>query len=216
MNDGRSIIVSLAIASVFAYLLRGFLGKMSSLFFVPIDQLLFISNNIPPVLMWMVLGLLIGLIYGSFVSIKKFRLDYKLLIYPGLTLVIGLSLILLASFVVEKFNKESENKVTNEVLINGKKQNYLSPTELARLNQILNEGILAVENERYESAVELFIKAASISKGDPRLDSLATQYKVTGDDKCQLFRNDSQLKYIPNNYYKYVAALTNTTPQVCN
>ncbi|MCE7041623.1 hypothetical protein [Dyadobacter sp. CY312] len=146
MKDGRSIILSLAIAALFAYLLRGFLGKVSSFFFVPIDNLLFISGSIPPVLMWMVFGLLIGLVFGSFVSIKKYKLDYKLLIYPILTLLLGVGLIILASFVVEKSKKKSDGKVTGEVVPDGRNQKDLSSTNRTKLNEILNKAIQAAEN----------------------------------------------------------------------
>lgn len=215
MKDGRSIILILAISALFAYLLRGFLGNVSSFFFVPIDNLLFITDGIPPVLMWMVFGLLVGLIYGSFIAIKKYRLDYKLLIYPGLTLLVSLSLILLASIIVGKFGEKPDVKVAGEVIVAGGDRKYLTSANRIKLNEILRKGILAVENERYESAEALFIKAASIGKGDPRLDSLARIYTSTGNDKCQLFRRDSELKYIPNYYYKYAAALKNQPPKIC-
>jgi len=102
MKDGKSVFVVLALIVFVVYVMRNFLGKLSAFFFVPIDNLLFISQSIPPVIMWMILGLLVGLIYGSLVSIKKFKLDYKLLVYPGLALLIGVSLILIASFIVKK------------------------------------------------------------------------------------------------------------------
>ena len=215
MKDGRSIILLLAISALFTYLLRGFLGKVSSFFFVPVDNLLFISNSIPPVLMWMVFGLLIGLIYGSFVAIKKFKLDYKLLVYPGLALLIGISLILLASFVVKKYTNDSVSDSTKVETGDLTSRRFLSSANRIKLNEILRKGILAVENERFESAEALFIKAASIGKGDQRLDSLARIYTNTGNEKCRLFRRDSELKYIPDYYYKYAAALTNKPPEIC-
>lgn len=215
MKDGRSIILLLTISALFAYLLRGFLGNVSSYFFVPIDNLLFISDSIPPVLMWMAFGLLVGLAYGSFIAIKKYRLDYKLLIMPVLALLVGLTLILIASFVVSKFKEKPDVDVTVEDVIHDGDRKYLSSANLIKLNEILRKGILAVENERYESAEALFIKAASIGRGDSRLDSLAGIYTNTGNEKCRLFRRDSELKYIPDYYYKYAAALTSKPPKIC-
>lgn len=211
MKDGKSLFVVLALTIFVVYVMRNFLGKLSSFFFVPIDNLLFISNGVPPVLMWMIFGLLVGLVYGSFVAIKKFKLDFKLLIYPALILLIGLSLILLASFIAGKFNDGNESQVE----ITGGDRKYLTGANRAKLNELLKRGIRAVDSEEYETAEELFIEAASLGKGDSRLDSLARIYARTGKDKCTLFRRDSQLKYIPNYYYKYAAALTNKPPEIC-
>lgn len=215
MKDGKSVFVVLALTVFIVYVMRNFLGKLSAFFFIPIDNLLFISHSLPPVVMWMIFGLLIGLVYGSFISIKKYKLDYKLLVYPGLALLIGMSLILLASFVVQKVKGEPVSGSTGDEPGREGKGSYLTAANRVKLNKILEKGILAVENERYESAEELFIKAASLGKGDSRLDSLAKVYTHTGNDKCTLFNRDSQLKYIPNYYYKYAAALTNKPPEVC-
>ncbi|GLU55328.1 hypothetical protein [Dyadobacter frigoris] len=212
MKDGKSVFVVLALTVFIVYVMRNFLGRLSSFFFVPIDNLLFISHSIPPVLMWMILGLLIGLVYGSFISIKKFKLDYKLLVYPGLILLISLSLILLASFVVKKV---IDRPNTGSVESKDTDGHFLTSANRAKLNEILKKGILAVENERYETAEELFIKASTLGKGDPRLDSLSRIYTNIGNDKCALFRSDTELKYIPNYYYKYAAALTNKAPKIC-
>ncbi len=109
MKDGKSIFVILALAVFIVYVMRNFLGRLSAFFFVPIDNLLFVSQSIPPVVMWMILGLLIGLVYGSFIAIKKYKLDYKLLVYPALALLIGVSFILVASLIAEKINKGSDS-----------------------------------------------------------------------------------------------------------
>lgn len=215
MKDGKSVFVVLALTIFVVYVMRNFLGKLSAFFFVPIDNLLFISNSVPPVLMWMIFGLLIGLVYGSFISIKKFKLDFKLLIYPALVLLIGLSLILLASFIVEKVSGGSGSDGSKAEITEGGDRKYLTDANRAKLNELLKRGIRAVDSEEYETAEELFKEAASVGKGDNRLDSLARIYSRTGKDKCTLFKRDSQLKYIPNYYYKYAAALTNQPPEVC-
>ena len=46
------------------------------------DNLLQVSESFPPILMWFVLGAFIGLVYGSFVAWKKYRLDFKLNLIP--------------------------------------------------------------------------------------------------------------------------------------
>ena len=57
MKDGKSVFVVLALILFVVYVMRNFLGKLSAFFFVPIDNLLFISHSVPPVLMWMIFGL---------------------------------------------------------------------------------------------------------------------------------------------------------------
>ena len=100
MKDGKSVLLMLALIIFFVYVLRNFLGKASAFFFVPIDSILFISHSIPPVIMWMFFGILIGIISGSFIAIKKYKLDLKLIIYPIGVLVISICLVFLLSFIL--------------------------------------------------------------------------------------------------------------------
>jgi len=118
MKDSKSVLLLLGLIIFFVYVLRNFLGRVSAFFFVPIDSLLFISQSIPPVVMWMFFGLLIGVVYGSFIAIKKYRLDLKLLVYPIGILVITICLILLVSFIK---NKPKTEPVENQVGIETKK-----------------------------------------------------------------------------------------------
>ncbi len=83
--------------------------------------------------MWMIFGLLIGLVYGSFISIKKYKLDYKLLVYPGLALLIGMSLILLASFVVQKVKGEPVSGSTGDEPGREGKRSYLTAANRVKL-----------------------------------------------------------------------------------
>ena len=106
MKDGKSVFVVLLLIVFVVYVMRNFLGRVSAFIFIPIDNLLFIAHRIPPVLMWMILGLLLGVVYGCFIAIRKYKLDYKLLTYPVLALFVGLSLIFLASFIVNKFKRD--------------------------------------------------------------------------------------------------------------
>ena len=106
MKDRKSVLLLLALIIFFVYVLRNFLGRVSAFFFIPIDRLLFISHGISPVIMWMVFGLLIGIICGSLIAITKYRLDFKLLVYPIIVLFVMISLILLVSFIKNKSGSE--------------------------------------------------------------------------------------------------------------
>lgn len=60
------------------YLFREMLGMMSVRFVVFTDRLLSISESFNPVIMWALLGLVLGAIYGSLVATRKFKLDGKI------------------------------------------------------------------------------------------------------------------------------------------
>ena len=208
MNIGKIGFWGILVAAVIVYFIRDFLGGLSYLFFVPIDRILFISESIPPLVMWSILGLLIGIIYGSFVGIKKYKLDFKLLIYPVGLLVIMISLILLVSLITEKI---ARNGITETDSIP-----KITDTEKYLFNDNLQKGIKSVDNEEYTIAEYYFQKAAQIDKNNSQLDSLAQIYSQTADERCKLYRRKSKLKYIPNYYYKYAAALTSKSPEVCD
>jgi hypothetical protein len=214
MKDGKSVFVVLALVVFITYVLRGFLGHVSALFLVPLDRLLFITHSISPVVMWMFLGLLIGLVYGSYIAIKKYRLDFKLLVYPIAILVAMLGFVMLASYIKGEGNS-GENGGKSEGS-NNERSRSVTSSKPAEFNKILNKGIEAAENKEYKSAEKYFKQAALMGNGSSRLDSLAAVYSKTAEDKCRLFRRDSQLKYIPNHYYKFAAVLTGKlTPEIC-
>jgi uncharacterized protein YneF (UPF0154 family) len=214
MKDGKSVFVVVALIVFIAYVLRGILGQVSALILVPADRLLFISHSISPVIMWALLGLLVGLIYGSFIAIKKYRLDFKLIAYPIVLLLMVMSLIVLGSFILKKTDKDTRtDRFGNEIETVPKS---VGARNLTRFDEVLNKGISAVESEEYKTAEKYFRQAADIGQGDSRLDSLAKIYSKTGDQKCRLFKRDSKLKYIPNHYYTYAAVLTGKlNPEVC-
>ena len=216
MKDGKAILILLVLFAFILYVLRGFLGRISSFLFVPVDKLLFISHSISPVIMWMLFGLLVGLVYGSFIAIKKYKLDFKLLGYPIGILFFIIALVLLISYFINKNNDRIDVEALNMVPSGKTNPRKKSDREVAEFNDWLDKGIEAVKNEDYQDAEKYFKKAALTDKGNSQLDSLARIYSATGDEKCKMFTRDSQLKYIPDHYYKYVAALTNTPPRICN
>lgn len=63
---------------ILVYLFREILGMMSVRFVVFTDRLLNMSDSFSPVLMWALLGLLLGAIYGSLVATRRFKLDGKI------------------------------------------------------------------------------------------------------------------------------------------
>jgi len=65
--------------------------------FLFLDNLLSISSNVPPVLMWMVLGIFTGLVYGAVVAYKKYRLSKKLIAFPAAALVLFAGLLFMVN-----------------------------------------------------------------------------------------------------------------------
>lgn len=74
---------------ILIFFLQKFLGMISYRFFLFMDNLLRLSDSVHPVVMWAVIGLFTGLIYGSFVAWKKYKLEFKLNLIPiGIFLLI--------------------------------------------------------------------------------------------------------------------------------
>ncbi len=63
---------------ILVYLFREILGFISVRFIVFTDRLLNMSDSFSPVLMWALLGLLLGAIYGSLVATRRYKLDGKI------------------------------------------------------------------------------------------------------------------------------------------
>ncbi|MES3016765.1 MAG: hypothetical protein V4721_03255 [Bacteroidota bacterium] len=63
---------------IMVYMFREMLGMLSVRFVVFTDRLLNISDSLNPVLMWAVLGLLLGAIYGSLIATRKLKLDAQI------------------------------------------------------------------------------------------------------------------------------------------
>jgi hypothetical protein len=81
-KNRKSRVLYIIILLVIIYYFRVNLGIISINAFLFMDSLLQVSPGFPPVVMWFVLGALVGLVYGSFVAWKKYRLDYKLNLIP--------------------------------------------------------------------------------------------------------------------------------------
>lgn len=97
-NSGCMIIGGALFGIAIAYyLVKEYLWQLAAWFFMPMDRLLFISEHIPPALIWTLFGLLIGAIYGTWVAIRKYQLEYTLLIYPVTALLVTIAIISLAA-----------------------------------------------------------------------------------------------------------------------
>ncbi|MCF0051612.1 hypothetical protein MUK70_15195 [Dyadobacter chenwenxiniae] len=97
MKKKKSYFWPIVLLVVVFSLMSDFLARISSAFFLPVDRLLFISPSISPVTMWAFLGMLLGVVYGSFVAIKKFRLDSKLIVIPVGIAIVMINLMILLS-----------------------------------------------------------------------------------------------------------------------
>ncbi len=215
MKDGKSIFVLTVLSIFILYVIQEIVGEISASFFVTLDNILYTSKGISPIVMWMVMGLLFGIVYGSLVAVKKYKLGYWWMAYSVILLIVSLGFIaLIRSFTVEKNNIQvvisGETKKQSE--FDDASNNKLSMSEF---NENLTQGIQSVENEEYKLVEFYFNKAAKSYPHHPKLDSLAQIYMQIGDEKCQLYRHNSGLRYLPNYYYKYAAALTSTKPQTC-
>lgn len=105
-NNKNKWIYGFLTVMVLVYLMQDFLGRMSFRFFLFMDNTLRLTDSIHPIVMWAMLGSLTGLIYGSFVAWKKYKLDFKLNLIP---LGIFLLIIFLLIMVNEPLDSEPIN-----------------------------------------------------------------------------------------------------------
>ncbi len=100
------IAIALVIGGIVLYLLRVPLTAISINCFLFTDSLVKLSSSFNPIVMWVILGLFIGVIYGSFVAWMKYRLEFKLnLISIGIFVLFFVFLFLL--------NKPIQSNATN-------------------------------------------------------------------------------------------------------
>lgn len=110
-NFNYKIIGAFALLA-FIYFAQDFLGKKSFAFFLYTDNLVKVSASVSPVLMWGVLGLFAGLVYGCFVAWRKYRLDYKLMFIP---IAVFAALVLILHLVNQPFVTDSITNAPSEV-----------------------------------------------------------------------------------------------------
>lgn len=94
---------------ILIYFFQKFLGMVSFRFFLFMDNMLRLTSSIHPVVMWAVLGLFAGLIYGSFVAWKKYKLDFKLNLIP-------VSIFLLIVFILFMVNHPLDSATVNSAV----------------------------------------------------------------------------------------------------
>ncbi|MCF0075182.1 hypothetical protein LZD49_32160 [Dyadobacter sp. CY261] len=82
----------------FLYLISEPLGKMAAGIFLLLDRSLYVSVAASPVTMWTILGMLVGLIFGTYVSVKKYNLENRIMVLPIGLMVVIINLILLTSY----------------------------------------------------------------------------------------------------------------------
>lgn len=80
-------IILLVLASgIFFY--RIILSALSINLLLLIDNALEFTKSLNPIVMWVILGLFVGLVYGAFTAWRKYKLDFKLnFIFVGLLLL---------------------------------------------------------------------------------------------------------------------------------
>ncbi|WP_439557831.1 hypothetical protein [Dyadobacter sp.] len=97
MKKKKSYFWPAAILVIILILISDFLARVSSVLFLPVERLLFVTPGISPVTMWAFLGMMLGVIYGCYVSIRKFRLDNKLIVIPVGIFVVVINLMIILS-----------------------------------------------------------------------------------------------------------------------
>lgn len=109
VSNKKTWIYRFLVIAILVFILQKFLGMISFRFFLFMDNMLRLTYSIHPIVMWAVLGLFTGLIYGSFVAWKKYRLDFKLNLIP-------VSIFLLIVFILIVVNKPFASELINNAV----------------------------------------------------------------------------------------------------
>ncbi|HEV7348382.1 hypothetical protein [Telluribacter sp.] len=91
---------------------------------------------------------------------------------------------------------------------------------LAAFDRSIEMGMAEERKGEYDKAMEHFKTAAAVPFSDEteaRLDSLATAYEARATAECQKYHTaqSPNLYFIPNQYYQYAAALSESAPKKC-
>jgi hypothetical protein len=151
------------------YFLREFLGRMSYSFFLFFDNLVKVDSSFSPVFMWGFLGLFVGLIYGSFVAWKKYRLDFKLNLIP-------LGIFLFIVFILIIVNDPFASKAIN----------YTPPQAVVRTDSIIND---SAQKFIINSWKTVNVTGKNRENFIRRKNNIASELEFKKNGKCYIKKN---------------------------
>lgn len=111
--------------AVLIYFFRSVFLLMSGGFFLLLDKLLQVSDNIPPFIMWAIVGSSIGLIVGSFIVRKKYNLSFKINLIP-------IAIFVLLIFILAMINEPLARKPTDDEIPAVQQNAYRDISELSK------------------------------------------------------------------------------------
>lgn len=172
------------------YLFRAPFLLMSAGFFLYMDKLLQISDDVPPAVMWAVLGASIGLIVGSFVVRKKYNLSYRINLIP-----IGVFLLLIFILVVanEPFASKTTSNEIPSVEVNTE-SNISASSKKFIVNRWVVVDVRGRNQENFqrknnENSILEFKKNGKCYLSENGVRKLIVFYTLSADGRSILFNN---------------------------
>jgi hypothetical protein len=124
--------------AVLVFLLWKPLSAISTYFFM-MGDLMTPSYDIHPVVMWAVLGFFIGMIYGGYVALVKFRLEAKYVLLPAAAFVVLVTLLLVHhSFFKSPYQPLGSNMNNETPVI--EETSYTAPRAVHKKKRIKKQG----------------------------------------------------------------------------
>lgn len=85
---------AIAVMALALYIFRTTIGRYSYGIFVMLDNLLKITDSMPPAVAWGVAGLLAGAIYGSITAWKKYKLNFWVNAIPAVVFILFIAILI--------------------------------------------------------------------------------------------------------------------------
>ncbi len=168
-NTKKNWTYVLLATAILIFFLQKLLGMISYRFFLFMDNLLRLSDSVHPVVMWAVIGLFTGLIYGSFVAWKKYKLEFKLNLIP---IGIFLFIVFILFIVNEPLNSEPINTALQPA---GPKENEINTDSIKKfiVNRWKTVDVIGKNREKF-----LRIK-----------NSVTSELELKKNGKCYMNKN---------------------------
>lgn len=189
-NTGGLLVFAIVVIIALIILLREILGQFSLATFAFIDGLLKFNESMPPILGWMILGLLVGAIYGSVVAWKKYNLSFSINLIP----IGGFLLIAVLLFIINKpFADAPARRVASDIEPSADSSIYL-PSKKYIVNRWVIVDILGKNKENYQRNINErsefeFKKNGKCYLNENGIRKLALYYTVSSDGRSILFSN---------------------------